>query len=431
MSRTMSGHDLVISDARLRHGATRPLEAVVRHIGITDGHIGAISDHRLRGDTVIDAGGDLVTPSFVDAHLHLDKVHTWRRAPAARAAYAGDGMGAAAIAIELASEVKAGYDETEIASRARDVLLDGLRHGVTHVRAFADTDTRAGLRGVRPLLAVRDDLRGLVDVEVVAFPQDGVIRDEGAADLVEQAVRLGADLVGGIPWIEDTDAEAHAHIAAMIDIAVRHDRDVAMLTDDAGDPGLQTTAMLATAAIDRGWTGRVTACHARALGTYPRPRLERLIRLAQRAGMAFVTNPHTAPLALPVAALLDAGVPVALGQDDIADAYYPFGRHDLLEVALLAAHALDMTTSFGMERLLDMITVHPSRALGIDRHAVAVGAAADLVVLNGADAHEVLRRHEPPRHVLRAGRPVAATTSTTHITDSDPGLSVAAGHRPD
>lgn len=426
----MTSHDLVIRDARLRGGTTRPLTGEVRSIGITGDRIATITEGPLDGDVVIDADGALVSPSFVDAHLHLDKVHTWDLTGGhARQAYAGGGMGAAAMAIELASQVKDGYDEATIADRARGVLLDGLAHGVTHVRAFADTDTRAGLRGVRPLLALRDELRGAVHVEVVAFPQDGIGRDPGAIDVVDEALRLGADTVGGIPWIEDTERDAQAHIDQVFDLAVRHGCAIAMLTDDAGDADLRTTAMLAAAALDRGWEGRVTACHARAIGLYPRPRVERLIRLARRAGMAFVTNPHTAPLALPVRMLLDAGLPVALGQDDVADAYYPFGQHNLLEVALLAAHALDMTAPADMERLLDMITVHARTALGLDAGGLAVGAVADLVVLDGVDARQVLARHGAPRHVVRDGRPVAATVTTREVDVPAPTPAAATGRR--
>ena len=426
----MTSHDLVIRDARLRGGTTRPLTGEVRSIGITGGRIATITEGPLDGDVVIDADGALVSPSFVDAHLHLDKVHTWDLTGGhARQAYAGAGMGAAAMAIELASQVKDGYDEATIADRARSVLLDGLAHGVTHVRAFADTDTRAELRGVRPLLALRDELRGAVHVEVVAFPQDGIGRDPGAIDVVDEALRLGADTVGGIPWIEDTERDAQAHIDQVFDLAVRHGCAIAMLTDDAGDADLRTTAMLASAALDRGWEGRVTACHARAIGLYPRPRVERLVRLARRAGMAFVTNPHTAPLALPVRMLLDAGLPVALGQDDVADAYYPFGQHNLLEVALLAAHALDMTAPADMERLLDMITVHARTALGLDAGGLAVGAVADLVVLDGVDARQVLARHGAPRHVVRNGRTVAATVTTREIDVPAPNPAAATGRR--
>ncbi|CAN5846593.1 amidohydrolase family protein [soil metagenome] len=414
-------HDLVIADARLRRGVEDPLSGDIRDLGVVDGRIATISPEPLQGVDRIDAAGCLVLPSFVDAHLHLDKVHTWHQTGGqARAAYAGAGMGAAATAIELAAAVKDDYDEATILDRARTVLLDGLRHGITHVRAFADTDTRAGLRGVRPLLALRDELAGVVHVEVVAFPQDGIECDPGATDIVEEALRLGADVVGGIPWIEDTDRESQAHIDQVFDLAVRYDRDVAMLTDDAGDPALQTTAALASAAIDRGWTDRITACHARALGLYPEPRVHRLARLARRAGMAFVTNPHTAPLALPVETLLAAGLPVALGQDDVADAYYPFGQHNLLEVALLAAHALDMTSPMAMEHLLDMVTVHGARALRLDGHGIAVGAAADLVVLDGDDARAVLATHRPPRQVISGGRVVATSQMTSEVHTAAP-----------
>jgi cytosine deaminase len=426
----MTTYDLVVRDARLRRGAMQPLTGDVRSIGITGGRITTIADTRLDGHEVIDAGGSLVTPSFVDAHLHLDKVHTWDLTGGlARHAYAGSDMGAAATAIELASQVKDDYDEATIADRARGVLRDGLAHGVTHVRAFADTDTRAGLRGVRPLLALRDELRGVVHVEVVAFPQDGIVRDPGAIDVVDEALRLGADTVGGIPWIEDTERDAQTHIDQVFDLAQRHGSAVAMLTDDAGDPDLRTTEMLASTALERGWEGRVTACHARAIGLYPRPRVERLIRLARRAGMAFVTNPHTAPLTLPVAMLLDAGLPVALGQDDVADAYYPFGQHSMLEVGLLAAHALDMTAPADMERLLDMITLHARTALGLDAGGLAVGAAADLVVLGGVDARQVLARHNAPRHVVRAGRPVAATATTSDVEVPESTQVAATGRR--
>lgn len=428
----MTAHDLVIADARLRHGAMRPLAAEVRNIGVTGGRIVAVTAEPLDGAQRIDADGGMVLPSFVDAHLHLDKVHTWHRTDGrARSAYADAGMGGATTAIELASAVKDSYDEAAIADRAREVLLDGLRHGVTHVRAFADTDTRAGLRGVRPLLALRAELADLVHVEVVAFPQDGVVRDPGAIEVVDEALRLGADIAGGIPWIEDTEHEAQIHIDRVFDVAQRHDCDVAMLTDDAGDPGLQTTAMLASTAIARGWTDRVTACHARALGLYAQPRIERLIRLARRAGLVFVTNPHTGPLALPVTTLLQGDVPVALGQDDVADAYYPFGQHNLLEVALLTAHAMGMTDPRGMEHLLDMITVHAARALRLEAHAVAPGAVADLVVLDGSCAREVLARHRAPRHVLRAGRPVAATTVTSDVVVGEPTQMSVTGRRSD
>ena len=134
--------------------------------------------------------------------------------------------------------------------------------------AFADVDTKARLEGVIPLLALREEFRGVVDLQVVAFPQDGLLRDPGAEDFVREAVDLGADVVGGIPWIEHTDADALEHVQRMCALAAAHDRRVAMLVDDAGDASLRTTEMLATAMLEHGLVGRGVANHARAIGLY-------------------------------------------------------------------------------------------------------------------------------------------------------------------
>ena len=401
--------DLVVANARLRGRGD-----IVYHIGIRGGRIAAIEPSPLRGDVELDADGNLVTPAFVNAHLHLDKVYTFSMAgEEARQAYTGRQMGQAMTAIELAARVKDRYEEGWIHRHARRALLEGLKHGVTHVQAFADTDTRGRLEGVGALLRLREEWRGVVEVRVVAFPQDGVLRDPGAEAYVRQALEMGADVVGGIPWIEHTDRDAQEHIDHMLDLARAFDRDVAMLTDDAGDPGLRTTEMLAAAAIRDGWTGRVTACHARAMGLYPEPYFRRLLGLIRRAGMSFVTDPHTGPLHLRVWDLLEAGAPVALGQDDIADAYYAFGQHNLLEVVFLAAHILGRSTARELDVLLDMITTQAARVLGVADYGLEVGRAAHLVVLEGETALDAITRHRPPKYVISHGRLVAETTENT------------------
>ena len=193
------------------------------------------------------------------------------------------------------------------------------------------------------------------------------MREPGAAELVGEAVALGADVVGGIPWIEYTDAAAREHVRRMFEIAVVNDRPVSMLVDDAGDPGLRTLEMMAVNAIEAGWQGRVLAHHARAMALYPEPYFQKLAALLRQAGMPVVTDPHTGPLHARVRDLLAAGVGVCLGQDDVSDAYYPFGRNNMLEVAFLAAHLLWMTTEDDMERLYDMITVDAAPCHGTRR----------------------------------------------------------------
>ena len=404
----MPTHQLVVADATLRGRAGR------WQIGIDDGRITAVTQDLLSAAAEIDAAGGLVTESFANGHMHLDKVHTLDRiGDAALTAYTSGDMGSALHSIELASAVKADYDRSWIAPNARRAVLEAVRYGVRHVLAFADVDTKARLEGVVPLLALREEFRGVVDLQVVAFPQDGLLCDPGAEDLVREAVDLGADVVGGIPWIEHTDAESREHVRRMCALAAAHGRRVAMLVDDAGDASLRTTEMLAEAMLEHGLVGRGVANHARAVGLYARPTLERLAGLARRAGLGFVSDPHTGPLHLPVRELTAMGLPVALGQDDIEDAYYPFGRHNMVEVAFLAAHALESVDTAGIELVYDGISTTAARVLGIEGHRLAVGGNADLVVHHHATLREVVGHHDAPAHVVASGRLVASSTQST------------------
>lgn len=384
------------------------------NIGVDSGRITALTQDRLAGHEEIDAAGGLVTESFVNGHMHLDKVHTLDRiGDAALTAYTAGDMGSALHSIELASAVKAGYDRAWIEPNARRAVLEAVRYGVRHVLAFADVDTSARLEGVIPLLALREEFRGVVDLQVVAFPQDGLLRDPGAEELVREAVDLGADVVGGIPWIEHTDAEAREHVHRMCALAAAHGRRVAMLVDDAGDASLRTTEMLAAAMLEHGLEGRGVANHARAVGLYARPSLERLAGLARRAGLGFVSDPHTGPLHLPVRELTAMGLPVALGQDDIEDAYYPFGRHNMTEIAFLAAHALEAVDTAGIDLVYDAVTTTAARVLGVTGHVLEEGGSADLVVHHHPTLREVLAHHEAPAYVVASGRLVATSTQST------------------
>ncbi|MFQ5350308.1 MAG: amidohydrolase family protein, partial [Thermoanaerobaculia bacterium] len=285
-------HELVVRNALLRGGETTV------DIAIADGSIREIGTGlAVEAEREIDAGGRLVTESFANPHLHLDKVYTLERlGPAALAAYHGEGMGAAMSAIELASRVKEEYDESWILPNVRRALRLAARYGNTHIRAFADVDTKARLVGVEALLQAREEFRGIVDVQVVAFPQDGVVRDPGAAELVRQAMELGADVVGGIPWIEYTEADEQSHIEEMFDIAEAHDADISMLLDDAGDPGLRSLEKMAVKAIATDRIGRCLAHHARAMCMYPEPYFRKLVALLKRAGVGVVSDPQTGPL---------------------------------------------------------------------------------------------------------------------------------------
>lgn len=396
-------YDLIIKNAKTRSSQDEYLQ-----IAIQDGKIVKIGKE-VDGDAkkVIDAGGKLVTESFVNGHLHLCKVYTLSMMDeVAMGAYTDGSMGGAMTAIELAANVKEQYDESWIIVNVRKALDLAVKFGNTHIRAFADTDTKAKLEGVKALIRAREEYKDRIKLEVVAFPQDGVVRDPGAEEYIEEALKLGADVVGGIPWIEYTDADAQEHIDRMFALAKKYDKPVSMLIDDAGDPTLKTLEMLAVTTIKNGWEGRVTAQHSRAMALYPEPYYRKIEYLLKRAKIGVVSDPQTGPLYARVKDLYKAGVRIALGQDDIADAYYPFGRNNMLEVAFLAAHLMWMNSRQEMEILFDLITTNAAEALGVEGHNLVEGGTADLVVLNAESIWEAIWNHEAPLFVIKSGKDI-------------------------
>jgi cytosine deaminase len=394
--------DILIRNARLRG------QEKLCDIAVAEGLIASIgAATAVKGRSEIDAHGNLVTPSFVNPHLHLCKVWTLpMMSEEALNAYQGDGMSQALSAIDLASKIKEKYDASWIVPNARRAVALAALYGTLHIRALADVDSKAKLEGVKALLAVREEFRGIVDIQVVAFAQDGIVRDPGTDKLMHEAMALGCDVVGGIPWIEYTDADARKHIDICFDLAHEFGKDVSMLLDDAGDASLRTLEMMALVAIERGWEGRALAHHCRAMSLYPAPYLERLCGTLRKAKVPVVTDPHTGPLHARVRELLAAGITVCLGQDDISDAYYPYGRNNMLEVAFLASHLLWMMSRADMETLYDMITTAPAKAMNVSNHGIAVGNAANLVVLDRPDVNEALRFHGAPAAVISHGRVV-------------------------
>ena len=394
-------YDILIRNSQLRGKPDQKYD-----IGILDGKIAAL-DQKIDGEaaTLIDAGGNLVTESYVNTHLHLCKVYTLMMMDdEAMKSYQGSAMGKAMTGIELAMKVKEQYDEKWIIEIVRKAVALAAYYGNTHIRALADVDSKAKLEGVKALIKAREEFKGIVDIQVVAFAQDGVVREPGAADLVREAMKLGADVAGGIPWIEYTDADIAEHVKVIFDIAEEFDADVSMLVDDAGDPGLRSIELMAVETIKRKRFGRSLAHHARAMALYPKPYFQKLSALLKKARMGVVSDPQTGPLHARVHELLEEGNLVCLGQDDISDAYYAYGRNNMLEVAFLASHLLWMTTRPEMEILYDMITTRAAECIGIKDFKLAVGNPAHLVVLDVPNTLEAFRYHEAPVQVISHGK---------------------------
>lgn len=394
-----------MSSLIIRNALTRKTGNDLVEIKIVDGKINEISTKVSdKGDEEIDAKGMLVTESFVNGHLHLDKVYTLDRAgQKAIEEYNNGGMSNALSSIASAAEFKSEYDEKWIIQNVRKALDLAVKFGNTHIRAFADVDTKAKLEGVKALLKAKEEYKDKVTLEVVAFPQDGVAREQGAYELVEEALKIGADVVGGIPWIEFTREDEQDHVDKMCELAKKYNKDISMLCDDVGDAEERTFEMLIKKVIDMGWFGRATGQHCRAMMLYPENQFRKLCALLKRAKMGVISNPQTGPLHARVQDLIKEGIPVGLGQDDINDAYYTFGQNNMLEVAFLGAHLLRMVSDKDIELLYDMITNMAAKVLNMKGHEMSVDGNADLVVLNCKDVKHAIWYHEEPVHVIKNG----------------------------
>ena len=381
---------------------------------------------------VLDLDGNLLLPAFVNAHLHPDKSLLGDRLD--RPGWDLD------EAVRFTWEFKASGTVEEVAERSARAVLECLSHGSTVVRAFADVDTIGKLTPIRGLLEMRERLGGLVDVEVVSFPQEGLLRPEGDIGLLREGLELGADLVGGLPWFERSDEDARRHVDLVMDLAEEFDVDVHMLADDTDDPTSRSLEYLALQTIERGWQGRVSASHCGALAAYEHTHAAKVIDLVREAEITICSNPQIS-LVLDglrdrglirrgitrTAELLEAGVNVMTAQDDIDDPYYPFGRGDQLEVASFVAHVARLTTPEGIRACIEMVTTNAAKALRLDWYGLQVGKRADLVVLEGRHLREALRLQRPRPFVIREGRIVVETTLEQRV--EQPGA-LAEGARP-
>jgi cytosine deaminase len=387
-------------------------------LGIADGRfvgIGRAADSPDAGLT-LDAEGRMAVPGFVEPHIHLDKALISERAPV-------NVSGTLTEAIEILWNIKRNYKVEEIADRASRVLERALEHGISRLRTHVDVDPIGGTRPAEGLIRARERFRDLMDIQIVAFPQEGIVKSRGTEDLMREVMKIGVDIVGGMPFNEASPTDSRRHIEIAFDIAKEFDADIDMHVDETDDPMARTLEMLAELTIANGWQGRVTAGHTCALASYPRDLADHVIGRLREANVNMIANPATNLMlqgrlddypkrrgVTQVKELLAAGVNVACGQDCVHDTFYPFGQNDPLEIAFLLCHASQMSQPPEILTVMDMVTNNGAKALrGADFH-VAVGAVADLVVLDARDAREAFATRSPRRWVIRKGKLIAETS---------------------
>ena len=362
----------------------------------------------------IDAEGRLLSPPFVKSHVHLDTTLTagqprWNES------------GTLFEGIRIWSERKKEISREDVMDRATQLLRWQAAQGVLHVRTHADT-TDPELTGLKALLELREKVRSWIEVQVVAFPQEGLLSYPKGAELMDEALRLGADAVGGIPHFEHTREMGAESVKETFRLAEKHDRPVDIHCDETDDPESRFLEVMAAEAIRTGMGDRVTASHTTAFGSYDNAYAFKLMGFLVKSGMNFVANPLINITlqgrydAYPkrrgitrVKELRHNGLNVSLGYDDIMDPWYPLGTGGMLQPAHMAVHACHMTTREEVVACFDMVTTGGAKTLGLDGYGLAEGSRADFVLVDAPGKWEAVRRLATTTLVVRNGEVISET----------------------
>lgn len=399
-------------DLILRH-CTLPDGRRDHDIGIRDGRIVAVEPAlAATAAEEIDAAGQLVTPPFVDAHFHMDSTLSYGLPRVNQSGTLLEG-------IALWGELKPTLTQDAIVERALAYCDWAVGKGLLAIRSHVDVcDPR--LLAVEALLQVRERVKPYLDLQLVAFPQDGVLRSPGALALLTRALDLGVDVVGGIPHFERTMGEGAESVRLLCELAAERGLRVDMHCDETDDPLSRHIETLSFHTQRLGLQGRVAGSHLTSMHSMDNYYVSKLLPLIAEAGVAAIANPlinitlqgrhDTYPKRrgmTRVPELLAAGVPVAFGHDCVMDPWYSLGSGDMLEVAHMGLHVAQMTSQAAMRQCFDAVTTTPARILGLEGYGLDVGCRADLVLLQARDVVEALRLRAHRLLVLRAGRVVA------------------------
>jgi cytosine/creatinine deaminase len=385
-------------------------------IRLQDGIIHAIAPH-LDGlaHQELAVNGKLVSPPFVESHIHLDSALTvgeprWNQS------------GTLFEGIEIWRDRKQTITLEEVKTRAISTLKRQAQQGVLFVRTHADV-SEPNLVALKALLEVREAVQDWITVQVVAFPQDGVYGSPGNEALLEQALDLGADAVGGIPHYEMTREDGVRSVQRIFELAQRYDRLIDIHCDEIDDDQSRFLEVVAALAVRSGLGDRVTASHTSAFGSYNNAYALKLMGLLDRAQINFIANPlinitlqgrtDTYPKrrgVTRVKELWQRGLNVSLGHDCLQDPWYSLGTGNMLTVAAMAVHVCQMTGQPEIDACYAMVTSHGARTLKVEDHyGIEVGKPANLIVLDADSPYEAIRRCATVTHVISRGQLLAHT----------------------
>jgi cytosine/creatinine deaminase len=365
------------------------------------------------GRLELDAEGGLLSPPLVDPHVHLDAVLTVGEPR-------HNESGTLIEGIQTWAERKPFLTHEDVKARAREAILWEVAQGTGLIRSHVDV-CDPPLTALRALIELREELRDLVELQLIAFPQDGVLSYPNGKELMREAMRLGCDVIGGIPHYEWTREDGVEEVHFLFDLARETGAPIDLHCDETDDEQSRFLEVVAARTMRDGMEGRVVAGHTTAMGSYNDAYAFKLLQILKRAGVTIIANPldnivlqgrfDTYPKRRGMTRVKEldaAGVNVACGHDSIMDPWYPLGRGSMLDALSMLVHVAQMTGRAELFRAWEMVTMNPARAAGVEA-GITEGGPANFVVFDAADEAEAIRLRPAARWVVRHGRLVAET----------------------
>ena len=397
----------------------------LQQILIEDGQFKRIEDNNVElnytGD-VLDAEGGMAVAPFCEPHIHLDTTQT-----------AGEPSwnisGTLFEGIERWAERKETLSIEDVKSRAKQTLKWQIANGVQHVRTHVDVSDPT-LIALKAMVEVREEMKEWVDIQIVAFPQEGILSYPNGKELLEEAVQLGADVIGAIPHFEFTREYGIESLHYVFELAQKYDRLIDVHCDEIDDEQSRFVETLAALAHKFNMGHKVTASHTTAMGSYNGAYASRLFRLLRMSGINFVANPlvniHLQGRfddypkrrgVTRVKEMLNANINVCFGHDDVFDPWYPLGTANMLQVLHMGLHVCQVMGYDQINNSLDLISANSARTLNIqDKHGIEAGKPGSLLILPAENGFDAVRRQVPVRYSVRHGKVIAETQpATTHI----------------
>ncbi|MGH2466372.1 MAG: cytosine deaminase, partial [Candidatus Limnocylindrales bacterium] len=380
----------------------------------------------VEGRLELDAEGRLLSPPLVDPHVHMDAVLT-----VGEPRY--NESGTLIEGIQTWAERKRTLTQADVKARAREAILWEVAQGTGLIRSHVDV-CDPGLVALRALLELRDELRDLVDLRLIAFPQDGIMDFPDGQGLMREAMRLGCDVIGGIPHYELTREAGVEEVHFLFDLARETGKGIDLHCDETDDDQSRFLEVVAAETMRQGMEGRVVAGHTTAMGSYNDAYAFKLLQILKRAGVTIIANPldnislqgrfdsYPKRRGMTRVKELDAaGINVACGHDSIMDPWYPLGRGSMLDALSMLVHVGQMTGRGELFRAFEMITANPARAAEVP-YGIEEGKPANVVLFDCQDEAEAIRLRPPALAVIRLGRVVAETEPARSVVHTAAGI---------